>query len=130
MHRRGRLKSLVFVLPILKQDLVCCDILVGCWLGVDFVMLEDISQLGALTRGTKLKAIRHIFWHSTCWNIWGLINSIIFRQGQQEERDILSHIKACSRKWLLYKKGVKAAFSFPHGAQTLWVACHRIVILT
>ena len=119
MHRRGRLKSLVFVLPILKQDLVCCDILVGCWLGVDFVMLEDISQLftqlGALTRGTKLKAIRHIFWHSTCWNIWGLINSIIFRQGQQEERDILSHIKA---------------FSFPHGAQTLWVACHRIVILT
>lgn len=80
------------------------------WMGLSFAIpctIHDLYvQLGDCIRIKKSKAVKHIFWYATVWCIWLLRNRIIFNEGRAKFMGILTHIKALSWQWILYKKGL------------------------
>lgn len=92
------------------------------WLGLNFTLPQHIIQLYLLLgeciiKGNKGTVIKHIFWLATCWCIWNLRNSIIFREAKFDFMGIIANIKATSWQWLLYRRGVKGGIFFHFLAQ-------------
>jgi len=63
------------------------------WLGIYIVLPQHVghlyNQIGHSIRGAKIKRLKKVFWHATCWSLWNARNNVIFNNAEPKPGGIL-----------------------------------------
>ncbi|KAK2457421.1 hypothetical protein QL285_004692 [Trifolium repens] len=86
------------------------------WMGVNTIAFNSISHhfllFGQLTKGKKVKRLRHIIWLATTWCIWRERNNIIFRGALVNIPSLVNQIIYFAWFWLIGRQKINVEFSF------------------
>ncbi|KAG5033537.1 hypothetical protein JHK82_017095 [Glycine max] len=70
-------------------------------------------QFESLFRGKKLRRVRLLVWHATCWCLWLYRNSVIFKDNFfPDVQNVVYHIQRISWTWMKYKGHGSSSLSF------------------